>query len=123
MSVLKLFVHGCMIFKISLNVGLKHVGQGLNIVWGVIALSHENPDTFEELALQFLVILKSLYSGLFWHFYLYCIECVDTVARQAAMVFKCGVLMYYKNSRGRNYRRQVITSVEGPKLYDTLSSF
>lgn len=38
----------------------------------------------------------------------------DTVARQAAMVFKCGVLMYYKNSRGRNYRRQaqLLTLVE-----------
>lgn len=38
----------------------------------------------------------------------------DTVARQAAMVFKCGVLIYYKNSRGRNYRRQaqLLTLVE-----------
>lgn len=34
--------------------------------------------------------------------------CVDTVVRQSAMVLKCGLLIYYKNSRGRNYRRQVL---------------
>ncbi|KAL8526399.1 hypothetical protein ACS0TY_015562 [Phlomoides rotata] len=38
----------------------------------------------------------------------------DTLVRQAAMVFKCALLMYYKNSRGRNYRRQgqMLTLVE-----------
>nr|PNR60572.1 hypothetical protein PHYPA_003365 [Physcomitrium patens] len=38
----------------------------------------------------------------------------DTVARQAAMVFKCGVLIWYKDIRGRNYRRQaqLLTLVE-----------
>ncbi|KAL3326438.1 hypothetical protein AABB24_037225 [Solanum stoloniferum] len=39
---------------------------------------------------------------------------IDTLVRQAAMVFKCFLLMYYKNSRGRNYRRQgqLLTLVE-----------
>uniref|UniRef100_A0A164Z693 Uncharacterized protein n=1 Tax=Daucus carota subsp. sativus TaxID=79200 RepID=A0A164Z693_DAUCS len=38
----------------------------------------------------------------------------DTLVRQAAMVFKCGILMYYKNSSGRNYREQgqLLTLVE-----------
>ncbi|KAH6776864.1 RING/U-box superfamily protein [Perilla frutescens var. frutescens] len=38
----------------------------------------------------------------------------DTLVRQAAMVVKCMLLMYYKNSRGRNYRRQgqMLTLVE-----------
>ncbi|ONK58713.1 uncharacterized protein A4U43_C09F15900 [Asparagus officinalis] len=31
----------------------------------------------------------------------------NTLVRQAAMVVKCMLLMYYKNSRGRNYRKQV----------------
>jgi hypothetical protein len=31
----------------------------------------------------------------------------DTVVRKAAMALKSGLLVYYKNSRGRNYRRQV----------------
>ncbi|ONK72945.1 uncharacterized protein A4U43_C04F25220 [Asparagus officinalis] len=31
----------------------------------------------------------------------------DTLVRQAAMVVKCMLLMYYKNSRGKNYRKQV----------------
>ncbi|XP_042015342.1 RING finger and transmembrane domain-containing protein 2-like [Salvia splendens] len=38
----------------------------------------------------------------------------DTLVRQAAMVIKCLLLIYYKNSRGRNYRRQgqLLTLVE-----------
>uniref|UniRef100_A0A2N9FI05 RING-type domain-containing protein n=1 Tax=Fagus sylvatica TaxID=28930 RepID=A0A2N9FI05_FAGSY len=38
----------------------------------------------------------------------------DTLVRQAAMICKCFLLMYYKNSRGRNYRRQgqMLTLVE-----------
>jgi len=40
--------------------------------------------------------------GLQWYF-----KISDTLARQAAMVVKCILLMYYKNSRGRNYRKQV----------------
>lgn len=31
----------------------------------------------------------------------------DTLVRQASMILKCFLLMYYKNSRGRNYRKQV----------------
>lgn len=31
----------------------------------------------------------------------------DTMVRQAGMVVKSILLMYYKNSRGRNYRKQV----------------
>ena len=31
----------------------------------------------------------------------------DTTVRQAAMAVKCMLLLYYKNCRGRNYRRQV----------------
>ncbi|KAJ7236907.1 hypothetical protein O6H91_07G059800 [Diphasiastrum complanatum] len=38
----------------------------------------------------------------------------DTMARQAAMIIKCGLLFFYKNSRGRDYRRQaqLLTLVE-----------
>ncbi|KAF7845186.1 RING finger and transmembrane domain-containing protein 2 [Senna tora] len=38
----------------------------------------------------------------------------DTLVRQSAMVLKCILLMYYKNSRGRNYRKQgqMLTLVE-----------
>ncbi|XP_027350227.1 RING finger and transmembrane domain-containing protein 2 isoform X3 [Abrus precatorius] len=42
----------------------------------------------------------------FWHA-IFIIMVNDTLVRQAAMVFKCMLLMYYKNSRGRNYRKQV----------------
>lgn len=31
----------------------------------------------------------------------------DTMVRQAAMVVKCILLIYYKNGRGHNYRKQV----------------
>lgn len=31
----------------------------------------------------------------------------DALVRQAAMIIKCNILMYYKNSRGRKYRKQV----------------
>ncbi|KAM0920759.1 hypothetical protein ACQ4PT_007321 [Festuca glaucescens] len=38
----------------------------------------------------------------------------DTMVRQAAMVVKCVLLMYYRNSKGRHYRRQgqMLTVVE-----------
>ncbi|KAI7997879.1 hypothetical protein LOK49_LG10G02455 [Camellia lanceoleosa] len=36
----------------------------------------------------------------------------DTLVRQAAMVLKCILLMYYKNSRGRNYCRQAMSRKE-----------
>lgn len=49
----------------------------------------------------------------FWHA-IFMIMVNDTLVRQASMVFKCFLLMYYKNSRGRNYRRQgqLLTLVE-----------
>lgn len=49
----------------------------------------------------------------FWHA-VFIIMVNDTLVRQAAMVVKCLLLMYYKNSRGRNYRRQgqMLTLVE-----------
>lgn len=49
----------------------------------------------------------------FWHA-IFIIMVNDTLVRQAAMVLKCLLLMYYKNSRGRNYRRQgqMLTLVE-----------
>ncbi|OIT27139.1 PREDICTED: RING finger and transmembrane domain-containing protein 1 [Nicotiana attenuata] len=49
----------------------------------------------------------------FWHA-IFIIMVNDTLVRQAAMVFKCFLLMYYKNSRGRNYRKQgqLLTLVE-----------
>ncbi|KMT06481.1 hypothetical protein BVRB_7g156600 [Beta vulgaris subsp. vulgaris] len=49
----------------------------------------------------------------FWHA-VFIIMVNDTLVRQAAMIVKCILLMYYKNSRGRNYRRQgqILTLVE-----------
>ncbi|KAL7194848.1 hypothetical protein ACSBR1_035135 [Camellia fascicularis] len=49
----------------------------------------------------------------FWHA-IFIIMVSDTLVQQAAMVLNCILLMYYKNSRGRNYRRQgqMLTLVE-----------
>ncbi|CAL5390051.1 unnamed protein product [Camellia sinensis] len=49
----------------------------------------------------------------FWHA-IFIILVNDTLVRQVAMVLKCILLMYYKNSRGRNYRKQgqMLTLVE-----------
>ncbi|KAL5671109.1 hypothetical protein ACJX0J_015415, partial [Zea mays] len=49
----------------------------------------------------------------FWHA-IFIILVNDTMVRQTAMVVKCLLLMYYKNSRGRSYRRQgqMLTIVE-----------
>ncbi|CAH9069143.1 unnamed protein product [Cuscuta epithymum] len=49
----------------------------------------------------------------FWHA-IFMIMANDTLVRQAAMVPKCVLLMYYKNSKGRNYRKQgqMLTLVE-----------
>ncbi|GAB2272060.1 hypothetical protein Dimus_006880 [Dionaea muscipula] len=49
----------------------------------------------------------------FWHA-VFIIMVNDTLVRQAAMILKCILLMYYKNSRGRNYRKQgqMLTLVE-----------
>ncbi|KAL5569674.1 hypothetical protein UlMin_026249 [Ulmus minor] len=41
----------------------------------------------------------------FWHA-LFIILVNDTMVRQAAMAFKCLLLIYYKNGRGHNFRRQ-----------------
>lgn len=58
----------------------------------------------------------------FWHA-LFIILVNDSMARQAAMVFKCILLMYYKNTGGHNYRKQgqMLTLVEYTLLlYRTL---
>ncbi|CAA2995343.1 RING finger and transmembrane domain-containing 2-like isoform X1 [Olea europaea subsp. europaea] len=49
----------------------------------------------------------------FWHA-IFIIMVNDTLVRQAGMIFKCFLLLHYKNSRGRNYRRQgqMLTLVE-----------
>ncbi|KAF3782186.1 RING finger and transmembrane domain-containing protein 2 [Nymphaea thermarum] len=49
----------------------------------------------------------------FWHA-IFIIVVNDTMVRQAAIIFKCVLLIYYKNSRGRNYRKQgqMLTLVE-----------
>ncbi|KAG6549560.1 hypothetical protein Mapa_008942 [Marchantia paleacea] len=49
----------------------------------------------------------------FWHA-IFIIVVNDTMVRLCAMVLKIGLLLYYKNSRGRNYRRQaqLLTLVE-----------
>ncbi|BFI31353.1 E3 ubiquitin-protein ligase RNFT1 [Marchantia polymorpha subsp. ruderalis] len=49
----------------------------------------------------------------FWHA-IFIIVVNDTMVRLSAMVLKIGLLLYYKNSRGRNYRRQaqLLTLVE-----------
>ncbi|CAL0317819.1 unnamed protein product [Lupinus luteus] len=49
----------------------------------------------------------------FWHS-IFIILVNDTLARQAAMAFKCFLLIYYKNGRGHNFRRQaqMLTLVE-----------
>ncbi|XP_052172719.1 uncharacterized protein LOC127788469 isoform X1 [Diospyros lotus] len=49
----------------------------------------------------------------FWHA-VFIILVNDTLVRQAAMVLKCFLLMYYRNGRGRNYceQGQMLTLVE-----------
>lgn len=49
----------------------------------------------------------------FWHA-IFIILVNDTMVRQTAMIIKCMLLMYYKNSKGRSYRRQgqMLTVVE-----------
>ncbi|XP_050212672.1 uncharacterized protein LOC126664358 isoform X2 [Mercurialis annua] len=49
----------------------------------------------------------------FWHA-MFIIMVNDTLVRQGAMVLKCILLIYYKNSRGRNYRKQgqMLTLIE-----------
>uniref|UniRef100_A0A5B6Z7G9 Putative RING finger and transmembrane domain-containing protein 1-like n=1 Tax=Davidia involucrata TaxID=16924 RepID=A0A5B6Z7G9_DAVIN len=52
-----------------------------------------------------LVLLPPKAIPPFWHA-IFIIMVNDIMVRQAAMVFKCLLLMYYKNSRGKNYRKQ-----------------
>ncbi|KAK4759400.1 hypothetical protein SAY87_022531 [Trapa incisa] len=49
----------------------------------------------------------------FWHA-IFIIVVNDTMVRQAVMILKCFLLIYYRNSRGRNYRKQgqMLTLVE-----------
>ncbi|XP_015877618.3 uncharacterized protein LOC107414042 [Ziziphus jujuba] len=49
----------------------------------------------------------------FWHA-IFIILVNDTMVRQAAMAFKCLLLIYYKNGRGHNFRRQgqLLTLIE-----------
>lgn len=49
----------------------------------------------------------------FWHT-IFIILVNDTLVRQAAMAFKCLLLIYYKNGRGHNFRRQgqMLTLIE-----------
>ncbi|XP_057969927.1 uncharacterized protein LOC131159217 isoform X2 [Malania oleifera] len=60
-----------------------------------------------------LVLLPPKNIPPFWHA-VFIIMVNDTLVRQGSMVFKCILLMYYKNSRGRNYRKQgqMLTLVE-----------
>ncbi|KAA8543624.1 hypothetical protein F0562_021630 [Nyssa sinensis] len=52
-----------------------------------------------------LVLLPPKSVPPFWHA-IFIIMVNDIMVRQAAMVFKCLLLMYYKNSKGQNYRKQ-----------------
>lgn len=51
----------------------------------------------------------------------------DTMMRQAAMAVKCVLLMYYRNGRGHNFRRQVNEffqqSITGMKFVELWESF
>ncbi|KAL8237174.1 hypothetical protein R6Q59_018255 [Mikania micrantha] len=60
-----------------------------------------------------LILLPPKSTPQFWHA-LFIILVNDSMARQAAMVFKCLLLMYYKNTGGHNYRKQgqMLTLVE-----------
>ncbi|KAH0466014.1 hypothetical protein IEQ34_006117 [Dendrobium chrysotoxum] len=60
-----------------------------------------------------LVLLPPKEIPPFWHA-IFIILVNDTMVRQAAMVLKCVLLIYYRNSRGRGYRKQgqILTLVE-----------
>ncbi|KAK8928323.1 RING-H2 finger protein ATL30 [Platanthera zijinensis] len=60
-----------------------------------------------------LVLLPPKEIPPFWHA-IFLILVNDTMVRQTAMVIKCILLIYYKNSRGRTYRKQgqMLTLVE-----------
>ncbi|RZR76603.1 hypothetical protein BHM03_00001449 [Ensete ventricosum] len=48
-------------------------------------------------------VMKDFLHNLLTEYY-----CPDVVMRQAAMVVKCVLLIYYKNFKGRGYRKQVL---------------
>ncbi|CAJ1974528.1 unnamed protein product [Sphenostylis stenocarpa] len=60
-----------------------------------------------------LVMLPPKTTPPFWHT-IFIILVNDTLVRQATMAFKCLLLIYYKNGRGHNFRRQgqMLTLVE-----------
>ncbi|KAI4306582.1 hypothetical protein L6164_029845 [Bauhinia variegata] len=60
-----------------------------------------------------LVMLPPNVSPPFWHA-IFTILVNDTLVRQVAMSFKCLLLIYYKNGKGHNFRRQgqMLTLVE-----------
>ncbi|XP_077215001.1 uncharacterized protein LOC143849723 isoform X2 [Tasmannia lanceolata] len=91
--------------KISVLVGitLVFILHVIGVYWW-----YRNDDLFYP-----LVMLPPKAIPPFWHA-TFIIVVNDTMVRQAAMVFKCILLMYYKNSRGRNYRKQgqMLTLVE-----------
>ncbi|CAK7323472.1 unnamed protein product [Dovyalis caffra] len=60
-----------------------------------------------------LVLLPPSTIPPFWHA-VFIIVVNDALVRQVSMVFKCMLLLYYKNSRGHNYRKQgqMLTLVE-----------
>ncbi|XP_022764889.1 RING finger and transmembrane domain-containing protein 1-like [Durio zibethinus] len=60
-----------------------------------------------------LVMLPPKTTPPFWHA-IFIILVNDTMVRQAVMAFKCVPLIYYKNGKGHNFRRQgqVLTLVE-----------
>lgn len=67
----------------------------------------------KENLLRQLLMLPPKEIPKFWHA-VFIIVVNDTMVRQGAMVVKCGLLIYYKNTRGRNYRRQgqLLTFIE-----------
>ncbi|KAK7394923.1 hypothetical protein VNO78_15464 [Psophocarpus tetragonolobus] len=91
--------------KIPLLIGIS-VGFALHVV--AVYWWYQNDDLMYP-----LIMLPPKDIPPFWHA-IFIIMVNDTLVRQAAMVFKCILLMHYKNSRGRNYRKQgqMLTLVE-----------
>ncbi|ESW12030.1 hypothetical protein PHAVU_008G078900 [Phaseolus vulgaris] len=91
--------------KIPVLIGIS-VAFGLHVVG--VYWWYQNDDLMYP-----LIMLPPKEIPPFWHA-IFIIMVNDTLVRQAAMVFKCILLMYYKNSRGRNYRKQgqMLTLVE-----------
>ncbi|GFY82030.1 RING/U-box superfamily protein [Actinidia rufa] len=91
--------------KISVLVGISTVFmlQVIGVYWW-----HHNDDLLYPLC---LVPPKAVPP--FWHA-IFIILVNDTLVRQAAMALKCMLLMYYKNGRGHNFRRQgqMLTLIE-----------